>query len=109
MDAHQNRPPLPVAADPEFQELIDYFVGELPNRVSELENAVTAQDAGMLRMFAHRLKGAAPGFGFDEIGSLAGELEGVIDRHGGPDASLEHARNEIARLLSLCRSYCQDT
>lgn len=102
-----SQPPKPsqAHADPEFQELVDYFVGILPERVAQLEDAAARADTNALRTFAHQLKGSAPGFGFTDIGRLAADLEHGIDRIDAHTRSLESVRSELDGLLALCRSY----
>jgi HPt (histidine-containing phosphotransfer) domain-containing protein len=92
-------------ADPEFQELIDYFIGILPERVAQIEEAAARADTAALRTFAHQLKGSAPGFGFNDIGRLAADLERGIDQVATETHSLEAVRSELDGLVSLCRSY----
>jgi len=91
--------------DPEDAELIQYFLSELPNRVESIIEAMSADDLEELRRIAHQLKGAAPGFGFPQIGSAASKLEGRIR---GLDDTVEHferIRAETESLVALCQSY----
>ncbi|RMH30652.1 MAG: Hpt domain-containing protein [Planctomycetota bacterium] len=104
MLSHPTGPNTP-HADPEFQELIDYFIGILPERVAQIEDAAARSDTAALRTFAHQLKGSAPGFGFNDIGRLAADLERSIDQIASETQSLEAVRSQLDGLLSLCRSY----
>ena len=91
--------------DPEDAELIEYFLGELPDRVEAITTAATEDDVEQLKRIAHQLKGAAAGFGFPAIGSAAGELEGSIRELDDSLESCEDVRSQIDGLLSLCQSY----
>ncbi len=91
--------------DPEDAELIEYFLGELPEKVSAIASALTGEDIKELGRIAHQLKGAAPGFGFPAIGSAADQLEGSIRELDGTVASMKSVQEEVESLLSLCQSY----
>ncbi len=91
--------------DPEDAELIEYFLGELPERVSAINSAVTDEDIKELGRIAHQLKGAAPGFGFPAIGSAAAQLEGSIKELDESFADMKAVQAEVESLLSLCQSY----
>lgn len=91
--------------DPEDAELIEYFLSELPEKVTAINSAVTDADLGQLGRIAHQLKGAAPGFGFPAIGSAAAELEGRIRDLDDSIVNVKTVHAEIESLLSLCHSY----
>ena len=91
--------------DPEDAELIEYFLEELPEKISAITTAKTEENIEELGRIAHQLKGAAPGFGFPAIGSAAADLEGRIRGLDDPDRDLQAVSSEIERLLSLCQSY----
>jgi HPt (histidine-containing phosphotransfer) domain-containing protein len=86
------------AGDPDMVEIVEFFVGELPKRVDALRQAASSNDTGALVTLAHQLKGAAPGYGFRDIGRVAGELEEAIRSTG----SIENVRGQIEDLASLC-------
>jgi HPt (histidine-containing phosphotransfer) domain-containing protein len=88
-----------LSGDPEMGELVEWFVEELPGRISSLSDAMRAHDLARLRTLAHQLKGAAGGYGFDQIGRAAGVVERCVDG-GSPDRALADALDE---LVSLCR------
>jgi HPt (histidine-containing phosphotransfer) domain-containing protein len=91
--------------DPEDAELIEYFLSELPDRVDTILVAFTNDDFGELERIAHQLKGAAPGFGFPQIGTEAGKLEQQLKGCSNPNESLETLRSQVDQLVSLCNSY----
>ena len=91
--------------DPADAELIEYFLGELPNRVDAILTAFTTDDYEQLGRLAHQLKGAAPGFGFPTIGNEAGKLEHQINTSCDPADDLDHLRSQVESLVSLCNSY----
>lgn len=101
-------PPDPVLSDPEFAELIEYFKGELPERVRSLEACAAERDLDGLQRLAHQLKGAAPGFGFPHVGQAARDLEERLRFPSGPERTLDQIRGELNALISLCRSYYTD-
>ncbi len=91
--------------DPDDAELIEYFLGELPDRVDSLNTAVNNADIEELGRLSHQLKGAAPGFGFDKIGSVAGEIEGQIRAMGDSKSDIDSIRADVDALVALCQSY----
>lgn len=97
--------PDPVLHDPEFAELIEYFRSELPNRVRALEATAVEQDAEGLQRLAHQLKGAAPGFGFQDVGEAARKVEESLRSAEPTERSIERVRAELDSLIVLCRSY----
>ncbi len=91
--------------DPEDAELIEYFLGELPDRVEAINSAISDDDVAQLGRLAHQLKGAAPGFGFPAIGTAAAKLEGSIRELDESTQDVEAVRAQIESLVSLCQSY----
>lgn len=91
--------------DPEDAELIEYFLSELPDRVDTIVAAFTNDDFCELERVAHQLKGAAPGFGFPQIGTEAGKLEQQLKDSSNPAESLGTLRSQVDQLVSLCNSY----
>lgn len=105
MAARDPTTPDPVTNDPEFAELIEYFKGELPDRVRSLESCAAERDLEGLQRLTHQLKGAAPGFGFADVGEAARKVEETLRASGPEDRSLERVRSELDALIALCRSY----
>lgn len=67
------------AAEPEFQELIEEFVGKLPERISSMRATMAEQNTAVLLMFVHQLRGACGSYGFHEMTSMAAELESALN------------------------------
>lgn len=87
------------ASDPEMLELIQMYVEEMPGRIAELEGSWRASRLDDLSRYAHQLKGASAGYGFESIGSAAARLE-ELTKHTEPDLAL--VRRELTTLLDLC-------
>lgn len=85
--------------DPDLGELVDMFVDEMSHRVESFLKSFLEEDWEGLRRMAHQLKGAAGSYGFDQITSLAGQLEEVLRSNG----SEEDIAESLDNLLSLCR------
>lgn len=86
-------------------ELIEMFLEELPKRIQSLNQAAGAGDYSQLNRLAHQLKGAAPGFGFDPIGTAAGILEERLKTSNLEMIELEQIRDEFDSLIKECDSY----
>lgn len=86
-------------ADPLLGELVELYVGEMPDRVAALEQALAAENLDDLRRTAHQMKGAAGSYGFDCLTSAATTLEAAIKEK----QSLDHIEQSLDELTSLCR------
>lgn len=88
--------------DEDMRELVEYFVSELDTRIKDMTRAWEQSNAEQIRVFAHQLKGAAPGYGFVGIGAAAGRLESAIS---ALDSSTEisASETEFRALVDLCR------
>lgn len=87
------------ADDPAMAELIELFVGELPNRVSAMRAAAVEGRLDDLRHLAHQLKGAAGGYGFSPVSEAAAQVETPL-RNGTFD--LDSVRSKVDDLVELC-------
>jgi len=58
-----------------INELIDAFLEDTPNMISQMQTALAAKDVESFRRNAHSLKSNANTFGATELGALAKELE----------------------------------
>jgi len=86
-------------------ELIEMFLEELPSRIDSLKNTADAGDFSQLNRLAHQLKGAAPGFGFDPIGTTAAVLEKRLKTSNLEMVELDQIQSEFDALISECQSY----
>jgi len=87
-----------LAADPDLGEIIEMFVEEMPDRVSNLLGLLQESDWEGLRRAAHQLRGAAGSYGFDPITPSASRVEVAI-RQDEPE---ETVRQAVAELVDLC-------
>jgi HPt (histidine-containing phosphotransfer) domain-containing protein len=92
-------------SNPEDAELIQFFVDALPERIQSLEEAVGMEDFDSIQRLAHQLKGAAPSFGFPQIGSAAQILEHTLK--DSVVSSVDSIRAEIDALINLCESFAK--
>ncbi|RMF43540.1 MAG: Hpt domain-containing protein [Planctomycetota bacterium] len=90
------------ADDPDFGELIEYFIGEMPQRMESLRTAAERRDFETLRELAHQLKGAAGGYGFDIISERAAVLEQATREVVGD--SLQPALEELLDVCNRARA-----
>jgi HPt (histidine-containing phosphotransfer) domain-containing protein len=104
--SHQS-PEKPI--DPAFQELVDYFLEELPLRIQRLEQAAGEHDLETIRTVAHQLKGCAAGYGFPELGEQAALIEGCVRVPDLQTVEIAKIRAGVNDLVALCQSYCKRT
>lgn len=86
------------AGDVDMADIIDLFVEGLPARMGALRAAVAEGATADVKRLAHQLKGAAGGYGFGSITTVAGELEIAIGRGEGAAETQEI----VGRLLAMC-------
>lgn len=86
------------ANEPGIGPLLRTFVAGLSERCDELGLAIAASDLDELRICAHKLKGAAGGYGFRPIADEAAAIVAAIDAgESGP---------ELATRLRALRELC---
>ncbi len=89
------------SGDPEMMELIGEYVGNLRASAEALQAAHRSHDLGLLARLAHQVRGSAAGYGFPQLGLVAGALEDRIRGSASSDAGEIAA--EVTRLTELCR------
>ncbi len=95
--------------DPDERELIEFFLGELPERVRLIHDAMSEEDHERLSRIAHQLKGAAPGFGFQTIGDAAAQLESAIKELNGYDSWADRVSAQVSSLVEECESFIRNS
>lgn len=88
-----------LASDPDMQDLIRLFVDEFPERIDTMRSAWEREQRDELMRLAHQLKGAAPGYGFPQIGRSAAMLEDALK---GLTQDLRAVQNEFDTLIRQC-------
>lgn len=88
--------------DPEMADLVVAFVAEIPSRRADLEAAVDAGDLEAAIVLAHQLKGAAGGYGFEELGLFAAESERALVALRGAPVRVDALRLASAPLMDAC-------
>jgi CheY-like chemotaxis protein/HPt (histidine-containing phosphotransfer) domain-containing protein len=88
-----------LATDPDIGEIVDVFVQELRGWINDLDAHGKSRDWTQLAQTAHRIKGAAGSYGFDEVTPCAARLEAAA-REARQEEQILSALDE---LLSLCR------
>ena len=98
-------PPLysELAVDPDFGEIVEMFVDEMPQRLETLRQHFESGDREKLRGAAHQIKGAGGSYGFDEITPFAARLESVANNHALEDEILA-ALNDLIATCSRIRA-----
>jgi signal transduction histidine kinase/CheY-like chemotaxis protein len=91
------------ADDDDIRELVIGFVDGLPMQASAFRNAFASGDLDALRIFAHRLKGAAGGFGFPALTEAADALERALVEAVSRDELLARV-DAVTRLCERARA-----
>lgn len=87
-----------VAADPDFNEIVELFVAEIPDRIASLKNLFADRDSAKLARAAHQLKGAAGSHGFNAVTLPASRLEAAA-ASGEPE---DLVREALEDLIAIC-------
>jgi HPt (histidine-containing phosphotransfer) domain-containing protein len=90
-----------MADDPDFGELVDMYVDEMPDRITALEEAFDSGDMEVLRRAAHQMKGAAGSYGFDQLTPYAAAAAVEAQAHDGEPE--ENIQKTVQELLDICR------
>lgn len=85
--------------DPDMQELIREYVGELPALCARLAAAADAGDAAALERLGHQLKGSGGGYGFPQLSERGAKLESAARRAGVVNDSV---RDCVTAIASIC-------
>lgn len=92
--------------DPEMQDLIDLFVGEMPAKVGELRRLSIAGDLMQIQRTAHQMKGACGGYGFPGLSAAAARMEDFLKALGpvakADEQVLGRVRRDVEGLIELC-------
>ena len=64
-----------MASDPDFIELLEEFVANVPERIRTIQESVAVQDRSKLCTLVHQLRGACGSYGYHDMTPLATELE----------------------------------
>lgn len=88
-----------LSTDPDMLELVEMFVGELPDRVAAIEQAVKQANLADLAKLSHQLKGAGGGYGFSSITEAAA----VVEKQAKSQADISAVQESLGELISLCK------
>lgn len=91
-----------------FHEVVEIFLSEGPEQVSNLRHAIAEGDSAGIERTAHSLKGELGYLGISRVSRQAGELEGMGRRHDlHKSAALFAAFDiEMSAILNSMRSVC---
>ena len=84
--------------DASFDDLVEDFLGRLPQQIEQLDRALADDDLGALLRAAHQLKGSGGGYGYPALTELAAQVERYA-LHAQLDACVNGV-TEIKQLVS---------
>ena len=87
------------AEDEEFQELLQEFIGMLPELVNEITTAAQREDWEALKAVSHRLKGSGGSYGFPQLTELARKINDDVKT-----AYFEHISKSVHELNAVTQS-----
>ena len=90
-----------LASDPDFAELVEEYVSDVPARVATCVGFVESQNWADLKRFAHQVKGSAGSYGFGQITAIAALLEAALSKETELDQKTKLAEDLIAHLSAI--------
>lgn len=93
------------ANDPDMLEIVEMYVNEMPERISQVQQFWSSQQLDELKRLAHQLKGASGGYGFPTVGKAAGNVENTLMNlaNGSNQSSLLQLRDQVEELIHMCQ------
>ena len=76
-----------VEIDADLQDLVPQFVENRKKDIMSLQKLVQEQDLEGIAQLSHKIKGAAAGYGFNELSEIAAQMEKASK--GGESSKLE--------------------
>ena len=90
-----------LASDPDFTELVEDYVSDIPARVASCVGFVETQNWPELRRFAHQIKGSAGSYGFGQVTVIAALLEAALANEVELNQKTKLADDLIAYLSAI--------
>lgn len=84
----------PLARDPEYVDVVEMFVDEIPNRTDRLCTAFDNRDWESLARLTHQLTKALSSYGYHAIAPAARNLESAV-RSREPETEIRLALDEL--------------
>ena len=88
-------------------DIVDSYLGTVPDHISQLQAAVAAGDAGAVRQCAHRLRGESSAVGAAEVAALCRSLEeqSIAGRLDGAPALASSIASAFERAAGELRAF----
>jgi HPt (histidine-containing phosphotransfer) domain-containing protein len=64
-----------VEIDPDIADLVPQFLENREKDLLSLEDLIRSKNASSISQLAHKIKGSAAGYGFDELSQIAASME----------------------------------
>ncbi len=89
------------ADDPDMRDLVEFFVADLHARSSAIRTAREHFEWSTVARIAHQLRGSAAGYGFTDLGTLAGKIEDLLKSEAADCPS--RLRESLDELMLMCQ------
>jgi len=89
--------------EPDMEEILPFFIDELPGTRDVLSEFGQAKDIESIRKEAHKLRGSAGGYGFQGLSDLAGRLEDSCKNSTRDETMILRNLDELLDHLSKVR------
>jgi signal transduction histidine kinase/CheY-like chemotaxis protein/HPt (histidine-containing phosphotransfer) domain-containing protein len=85
--------------DPEFKELVNKFLEDLPDKVNDINEAYQSQDWTNMKSLVHKLKGTGASFGYPVITELATQIHKDLQ-----ESNFSALKRTVDELNKTCES-----
>lgn len=85
-----------IQVDPDLLELAEPYLSKRKEEITVLEASLQANDHKTIQSLAHKMKGVAASYGFEDLSRLGAELEA---------AAKTSEASKMSQVLSLIRDY----
>lgn len=86
-----------LASDPDYTDLVEMYVEEMPERIELIREAFDSTDRELLIRLIHQLKGAAGSYGFTALTEEAARVEQLL-----LNDDIDNDKRAIDHLLDMC-------
>ncbi|MFQ5489274.1 MAG: Hpt domain-containing protein [Phycisphaerae bacterium] len=90
-----------VRQDADYADIVEQFLQEMPQRMQDIESAISGENYENLQRLAHQLKGSGGGYGYPALTEKAAKLEQLaVDQElTSCRTALEGLRGLVSRLV----------
>lgn len=83
-----------------LESIMPIFLKSISDDLVKLQAAIAANDFAALQALGHKIKGSAGGYGFDQLGAMAKEME-----FAAKDQKIEICQEQLNMMIDFMGNY----